>query len=133
MIFTVLIPGTVAIYIPSWLAQSLTPPGGFWNAGWLASGIGAAGYVLCFLQFLASGGTPAGAFTEPVRFLVGEEPHRLIQAGLYRLTRNPMYMSVLLVIFGQALRYASWRIAAYGVLVWLSFHIVVVFLEEPHL
>jgi len=133
LIFTVLIPGTIAIYIPFSLADSLTPPGGFWNAGWLVSGIGAAGYFLCFMHFLASGGTPALAFTRPVRFLIGEEPHRLIQAGLYRLTRNPMYMSVLLVIFGQAIRYASWRITAYGLLVWLGFHIVVVLLEEPHL
>src|SRR5262249_23226787 len=133
LIFTVLIPATIAIYIPSWLAQSLTPPGGSWNAGRLACGIGAAGSVLCLTRVLASAGTPAHAFTRPVRWLIGEEPHRLIQAGLYRLTRNPMYMSVLLVICGQALRYASWRITAYGLLVWLGFHIVVVFLEEPHL
>jgi protein-S-isoprenylcysteine O-methyltransferase Ste14 len=83
--------------------------------------------------FLASGGTPAIFFTRPVRFLIGEEPHRLVQAGLYRVTRNPMYVSVLLVISGQALRYMSWRIAVYGLFVWLGFHIVVVLLEEPHL
>jgi len=31
------------------------------------------------------------------------------------------------------LRYASWPIAEYGLLVRLGFHIVVVLLEEPHL
>jgi protein-S-isoprenylcysteine O-methyltransferase Ste14 len=133
LIFTVIVPGTIAEYIPSRMVESLTPPGGFWNAGWFVSGIGAAGYFLCFLHFLASGGTPAIFFTRPVRFLIGEEPHRLVQAGLYRLTRNPMYVGVLLVIFGQALRYASWPVAEYGLFVWLGFHIVVVLLEEPHL
>ena len=133
IIFTVLVPGTIALYIPFRMAERLTPPGGFWNAGWLVSVVGAIGYVLCFLHFLASGGTPAIFFTRPVRFLIGEEPGRLVQGGLYRVTRNPMYVSVLLVIFGQALRFASWPIAEYGLLVWLGFHIVVVLLEEPHL
>jgi uncharacterized protein (TIGR03435 family) len=133
IVFTMLVPGTIAVYAPLQIAAGLVPAGGFWQLGWLVSGVGALGYVLCFLHFLASGGTPAIFFTRPVRFLIGEEPHRLVQAGLYRVTRNPMYVSVLLVVFGQALRYASWPIAEYGLFVWLSFHIVVVLLEEPHL
>jgi protein-S-isoprenylcysteine O-methyltransferase Ste14 len=133
IIFTVLVPGTLALYVPARMADPLVPPGGFWNAGWLVSAIGAIGYVLCFLHFLASGGTPAIFFTRPLRFLIGEEPHRLVQAGLYRISRNPMYVSVLLVIVGQAIRYASWPIAEYALLVWLGFHMVVVLLEEPHL
>jgi protein-S-isoprenylcysteine O-methyltransferase Ste14 len=133
IVFTVLVPGTIAVYVPLRMAERLTPPGGFWDAGWLLSVVGAMGYVLCFLHFLASGGTPAIFFTRPVRFLIGEEPGRLVQGGLYRVTRNPMYVSVLLVIFGQALRFASWSIAEYGLLVWLGFHIVVVVFEEPHL
>jgi protein-S-isoprenylcysteine O-methyltransferase Ste14 len=52
---------------------------------------------------------------------------------LYRLTRNPMYVSVLLVIFGHAIRFDSQSIAMYGLFVWLGFHLVVVLLEEPHL
>ena len=44
-----------------------------------------------------------------------------------------MYVSVLLIIFGQALRFASLQIAEYGLVVWLGFHFVVVLLEEPHL
>ena len=133
IVFTMLVPGTIAVYVPLQIAARLPPGGGLWQLGWPVIGIGALGYLLCFLHFLASGGTPAIFFTRPVRFLFGEEPHRLVQAGLYRVTRNPMYVSVLLVIFGQALLYASWRIAEYGVVVWLGFHIVVVLLEEPHL
>ena len=133
VIFTVLVPGTIALYVPFLMAERLAPRGGFWEAGWLVSGFGAIGYLWCFLVFLASGGTPAIFFTRPVKFLLGEEPRRLVQAGLYRVSRNPMYVSVLLVIFGQALRFGSRQIAGYGLFVWLGFHIVVVLLEEPHL
>src|SRR5690349_5203584 len=131
IVFTVLGPGTIAVYVPLQIADGLAPAGGFWQLGWVPIAVGGLGYILCFLHFLASGGTPAIFFTRPVRFLIGEEPHRLVQAGLYRVTRNPMYVSVLLVISGQALRYMSWRIAVYGLFVWLGFHIVVVLLEEP--
>ena len=133
LIFTVLVPGMLALYVPARMADSLVPPGGLWNAGWLVSAIGAIGYLLCFLQFLASGGTPAIFFTRPLKFLIGQEPSRLVQGGLYHVSRNPMYVSVLLVIFGQALRFVSAAIAEYGFVVWLAFHIVVVLLEEPHL
>jgi protein-S-isoprenylcysteine O-methyltransferase Ste14 len=133
IVFTVLVPGTVALYVPLRMAAPLDPAGGLWNIGWIVTGIGVLGYLLCFLHFLSSGGTPAIFFTRPVRFLIGEEPQRLVQGGLYRVSRNPMYVSVLLVIFGQALRFRSWPITEYGLLVWLGFHLVVVLMEEPHL
>ena len=132
-VFTVLVPGTIAAYVPLRMAERLTVPGGLWNAGWLVMAVGLAGYAWCLLGFLTSGGTPAIFFTWPVRALIGEEPHRLVEGGLYRVSRNPMYVSVLLVIFGQALRFASRSIAEYGLMVWLGFHLVVVLLEEPHL
>jgi protein-S-isoprenylcysteine O-methyltransferase Ste14 len=133
IIFTVLVPGTIAVYVPLRMSERLTPRGGPWDVGWLLISAGALGYLWCFLRFLMSGGTPAIFFTRPVRLLIGEEPRRLVQGGLYRVSRNPMYVSVLLVIFGQALRFGSWSITEYGLLVWLGFHIVVVLLEEPHL
>ena len=133
IVFTVLVPGTIALYVPFRMAERLTPRGGLWEAGWIVSAVGALGYSVCFLHFLASGGTPAIFFTRPLKFLIGEEPGRLVRGGLYRVSRNPMYVSVLLVIFGQALRFGSWPITEYGLLVWLGFHVVVVLLEEPHL
>jgi len=133
LIFSVLVPGTIAVYVPLRMAARLTSPGGLWNAGWLLIAAGTIGYLTCFLWFLLSGGTPAIFLTRPVKFLIGEEPGRLVQAGLYRFSRNPMYVSVLLVIFGQALRFASWPIAEYGFFVGLGFHLVVIAFEEPHL
>jgi protein-S-isoprenylcysteine O-methyltransferase Ste14 len=133
IIFTVLVPGTIAVYIPLRMSERLTPRGGLWDIGWLLIGAGTLGYLWCFLRFLMSGGTPAIFFTRPVKFLLGEEPGRLVQEGLYRYSRNPMYVSVLLVVFGQALRLPSWPIAEYGLFVALGFHLVVVAFEEPHL
>jgi protein-S-isoprenylcysteine O-methyltransferase Ste14 len=52
---------------------------------------------------------------------------------LYRFSRNPMYVGVLLVVFGQALIFSSRAVALYGAVLWLCFHVVVVVLEEPHL
>ena len=133
IIFTVLVPGTIAVYVPLRMSELLTASGGLWDVGWLLISAGTLGYLWCFVRFLMSGGTPAIFFTRPVKFLLGEEPGRLVQEGLYRYSRNPMYVSVLLVIFGQALRFGSPQIAEYGLIVWLGFHIVVVLLEEPHL
>ena len=133
LIFTVLVPGTIAVYLPARMSANLLAKGGWWEAGWFLIATGATGYTLCLMRFLVSGGTPAIFFTRPLRFLLGEEPRRLVEEGLYRLSRNPMYVSVLLVIFGQALRFGSWQIADYGLFMWLCFHLVVVLIEEPHL
>jgi protein-S-isoprenylcysteine O-methyltransferase Ste14 len=106
---------------------------GWCVAGWLPVAAGAAIYALCLVRFLASGGTPAIFFTHHLRFAIGEEPARLVQEGLYRISRNPMYVGVVLAVLGQAVLFASPRVAAYGVALGLFFHLVVVFLEEPHL
>src|SRR5713226_2993633 len=109
------------------------PRGGWWRAGWLLVGIGAVIYALCLSRFLLSGGTPAIFFTRYVKFVIGEEPPKLVQEGLYRISRNPMYLGVLTAVFGQALLFASPSVAFYGAALWLFFHLTVVFLEEPHL
>ena len=56
-----------------------------------------------------------------------------IVKGLYRLTRNPMYVGVSRVIFGQALYYGSQSVAIYGCCVVVAFHLFVLFYEEPTL
>jgi len=129
ILFTLLVPGGVTIWLPLFVLFPqirLRPVA--WNLPTFGAialiAIGAAGYLWCALDFAFFGkGTPA-----PI-----DMPKYLVMRGPYKYTRNPMYISVLLIIFGQAIRYASGRITAYGLLVWLGFHIVVVVLEEPHL
>jgi protein-S-isoprenylcysteine O-methyltransferase Ste14 len=137
--FTLLVPSVVEGYVPyliyrgSSIYRGSGAPGGLWQIGWLFVGLGAIIYGLCLLAFLMSGGTPAIFFTRHLRFVLGEEPSRLVRQGLYRFSRNPMYVGVLLAVFGQALVFGSRRVALYGIELWLCFHLVVVLLEEPHL
>ncbi len=122
LIFTALVPVVIAYFLPRWVGYH--PAVRF--AGWFLIAPGILIYTLCLIRFLAAGGTPAIFFTRPLRFLIGETPNALVAEGLYRYSRNPMYVGVLLTIFGQGL-------VSYGLIVWICFHTVVVFLEEPQL
>lgn len=90
-------------------------------------------YFLCVLEFLLAGGTPALFFTRAIRFLYGEEPRTVVRNGLYRYSRNPMYISMVAVMAAEAVIYRSMNIAIYAALAAIFFYFVVVFLEEPHL
>ena len=88
VLFTVLVPGTVAVYLPLRMAKSSTPT--LWSmlSGLPALATGVAMYAWCLWDFATFGrGTPA-----PM-----DAPKRLVVRGLYRYTRNPMYVGVLAV------------------------------------
>lgn len=133
LIFTVLVPCVVGAYVPHVLAGSRGLHGGWWQPGWYLIAAGTVVYAVCLLDFLRVGGTPAIFFSRPLKFALGEEPPKVVRARLYRVSRNPMYLGVVMAVFGQALIYASPQIAGYGVFLFLCFHLVVVMLEEPHL
>jgi protein-S-isoprenylcysteine O-methyltransferase Ste14 len=99
----VVLPFTVAVLVPLWLARraELTP-GPAVSAGGLAlqaSGlcvlaIGLALFVASLLRFATEGrGTLAP----------WDPPRRLVARGPYRYVRNPMISGVLLVLLGEAL------------------------------
>lgn len=133
LIFTVLVPAVVAVYLPLTLDRSAQARGGAWNTGWAVIALGGCIYALCLFHFLAAGGTPAIFFTRSLRFLIGEEPVKLVSQGLYRFSRNPMYVGVWLVIAGQAVVFESRTVTVYACVVFVCFHLVVVLVEEPHL
>jgi protein-S-isoprenylcysteine O-methyltransferase Ste14 len=127
LIFTVLVPGTIAFYVPVILADSRRSPGssfGYWH-GWVALVplvIGSSIYLRCVWDFATIGrGTPA-----PI-----DAPKRLVVAGLYRYVRNPMYVGVLLVVLGWAVFFWSRSILLYAGIVTVGFHTFVVLFEEP--
>lgn len=126
LVFTVLVPGTVTVYIPYRLLGSRAEfvLNGHHVLGLLPIAVGAAFYFWCAWDFAFAGhGTPA-----PI-----DPPKALVSRGLYRVVRNPMYLAVVLVLFGESLVFASWTILRYALLVWLLFHLFVVFYEEPAL
>lgn len=125
LLFTVVAPGTVAVGVPLVIARSRSPVSGpFLGFGLVAFAVGAAIYTWCVWDFAAFGrGTPA-----PI-----DAPKRLVVRGLYRCTRNPMYVGVLTTILGWTVSYRSAALAGYMIVVGLSFHLVVVLYEERHL
>jgi protein-S-isoprenylcysteine O-methyltransferase Ste14 len=60
-------------------------------------------------------------------------PTRLVVAGQYRHVRNPMYVATLVIVIGQGLVLWSAALLGYAVLLWVLFHLFVVFYEEPAL
>jgi protein-S-isoprenylcysteine O-methyltransferase Ste14 len=129
IIFTILVPGSATILAPyllvsSGLAQHRCDIGLLRLAGFVPLLPGIAVYLWCAGNFAVIGkGTPA-----PI-----DPPKVLVQRGLYRLVRNPMYVGILLILAGEAVLLGSLPLAAYAGLLWLAFHLFVVSYEEPFL
>lgn len=125
LLFTVLVPGTVAVYVPlSLVSGRPDAPGPLLVVAGVLLCIGAAIYGWCVWDFASFGrGTPA-----PI-----DEPRKLVVRGLYRYTRNPMYVGVLAVILGWAVAFQSRVLLIYALIVFSFFHLFVLFYEEPHL
>jgi protein-S-isoprenylcysteine O-methyltransferase Ste14 len=126
LLFTIFVPGTVAILIPRWLLSGFAkPPNGAltWIGG-IVFLIGAAIYLRCAWEFAVRGlGTPAPI--APTQFLV--------TTALHRYVRNPMYIGVATAILGEATIFRSIHVAEYAGLMLLIAHTFVVLYEEPTL
>jgi protein-S-isoprenylcysteine O-methyltransferase Ste14 len=128
-IFFVVAPFLAAGVVPWWITRWEFRPAFFNVELTRAIGVililaGVPGVVDSFARFALQGlGTPA-----PVA-----PPRYLVVTGLYRYVRNPMYVSVVAVILGQALLFADWRLVVYGALFWLACHAFVLAYEEPTL
>ncbi|MEO7191914.1 MAG: methyltransferase [Vicinamibacterales bacterium] len=53
--------------------------------------------------------------------------------GPYQVSRNPMYIAVLLVLWGWAVGFRSWPLSIYALAVMVAFHSRVLLYEEPWL
>lgn len=60
-------------------------------------------------------------------------PKKLVVAGVYRYVRNPMIIGGLMIIFGEALIFASIELFALFVAIFSINHIYFVYSEEPGL
>ncbi|MGE0440875.1 MAG: isoprenylcysteine carboxylmethyltransferase family protein [Gemmatimonadales bacterium] len=115
------LPGVVAFLVP-WL---LRPPGEPLRADGL--GLVAIGAVLlawCIRDFYVTGMGSLAPWAPP---------ERLVTVGLYRVSRNPMYLAVLAILAGWAVACRSRGLAGYALAVGLAFHLRVVLGEEPWL
>jgi len=116
------LPGVVAFFVPFVL---LAPPRHIFHLeGLLPLSLGLALLLWTVRDFYVAGRGTLAPWAPP---------EELVVVGLYRASRNPMYISVVLVLAGWAIGFHSRDLAIYAVVVAVCFHLRVVFGEEPWL
>jgi protein-S-isoprenylcysteine O-methyltransferase Ste14 len=124
--FTIVVPGTAAGIVPLVIARgrAVSSMPAMVAAGLVLLVTGGAVYAWCVWDFATFGrGTPL-----PI-----DAPRRLVTRGLYRFTRNPMYLGVLCAAAGWPAIFASIWLLLYAAVLALAFHLFVVLYEEPRL
>ena len=128
-IFLAIAPGIVAGYVPWLLCRWHVGPPLLGTSSLRIVGVLliVAGFPVLldsFARFALQGlGTPAPIFPTS----------RLVVSGLFRYVRNPMYVAVGALIFGQGLLFGSISVLEYGIAVWIGFFLFVLLYEEPTL
>jgi len=129
LLFTILQPGIVAGLIPFWILRGkeknvFDQPLNFFH--YLGATVFAVGFVImtiCIVSFAVLGrGT-----LSPV-----DPTKKLVVAGLYRFSRNPMYVGVTMMLIGESTFFQSITLWVYSFFVFTAFNIFILFVEEPH-
>jgi len=122
LLFTVVVPVSGAVLAPRWVLRSFDPTAEptMWPAV-AAIAFGAVLYLWCLWLFAAVGrGTPGP----------WEPPRRFVAVGPYRWVRNPIYISALLVVLGEAWWFLSPALVVYSGAMAIACHLFVVGYEE---
>jgi protein-S-isoprenylcysteine O-methyltransferase Ste14 len=118
------LPGTVAFLVPLVLIRPGVNADSFRASGLIPVVIGSVLLVLCVRDFYVSGKGTLAPWSPP---------RNLVVVGLYRLSRNPMYVAVIVILCGWALTFRSVTLWVYALAIAVIFHLRVVFGEEPWL
>jgi len=118
------LPGVVAFVVP-WLILTSDQRRQFVDVrGLIPLSLGIVLLLWCVWTFYAAGKGTLAPWSPP-RYLV--------TGGLFRFSRNPMYIAVTMILCGWAWGFRSRAVFIYAVLLMLAFHVRVVFYEEPWL
>ena len=130
LLFTILQPGLVAGAVPFWiLGDKGNEP--FRHSFHLYHYVGALVFVIgliimvsCIISFAVKGkGTLSPA--DPTK--------QLVITGLYKFSRNPMYVGVTMILIGEAVFFQSFNLLIYSLFIYLAFNIFIMLHEEPRL
>ncbi|HEU5134460.1 MAG TPA: methyltransferase [Steroidobacteraceae bacterium] len=119
------LPGMVALAIPLWIAWNRRPAVDPWFS--IGLGVLVAGLALllwCVRDFYVAGKGTLAPWSPP---------RNLVTVGLYRHSRNPMYVAVTMMLAGWTVCFWSQTLAIYTCFVIVAFQMRVVFGEEPWL
>ncbi len=129
IIFTIVVPGSVVVLVPYLLSGwNINPP----LLGTPILSVLGVAMILVALpffigfekRFVVEGrGTPA-----PIA-----PTERLVTGGSYQRVRNPGYISVVAMVFGEGLLLGNTGILLYAIALAIVFHISVLVYEEPTL
>lgn len=137
IVFTLLIPGTIAGYMPYWLIKNTKPDmhlGVLHWVGIMFICLGILFYIWTVISFLLKGkGTPAIWFTAVLSFIIGKEPTKMVSSGLYKYSRNPMYLGIMSIVAGSGIFFQFSILLWYALILFIIFSGVVIWIEEPHL
>jgi protein-S-isoprenylcysteine O-methyltransferase Ste14 len=116
------LPGVVAFVLPVWIGISGGHGVGHAIPAAALLTPGTALLIWCVREFYVAGrGTLAP----------WDPPQHLVTSGPYRLSRNPMYLGVVLILAGWCTLWGSRALIIYTALIMIGFHLRVLLAEEP--
>jgi protein-S-isoprenylcysteine O-methyltransferase Ste14 len=130
LFYAIVQPGLVVVFIPWFLLhygdyEPVSLPLSFWRyAGLAVFCLGAVVLLDCILRFALQG----GGTLSPI-----DPTKKLVTAGFYRYSRNPMYLAVIAMLAGEAIFFHSGMLWAYLAVMFVLFNTFIHLVEEPRL
>lgn len=85
--------------------------------------IGAGNYLYCHKYFFLANRTP----------LITESSYKLIKTGVYKYSRNPIYLGHLILLLGIFSFFGHLLLLIYALTIFFLLNILVIYYEEPRL
>lgn len=118
------VPGVVAFIVPLWIATSRPSRHAFNPVALLILAVGMFLLLWCVRDFYVAGRGTLAPWSPP---------KHLVRVGLYRFSRNPMYVAVIIILSSWGIGFSSFILALYALSVMTLFHLRVIVHEEPWL
>jgi len=126
LLFTALVPIPAGIFIPWLISRWHLQPAflGIEPLRWVGAAMIPFGVAVYWSAVTCLGRQKASPYPPCTH---------IVSCDIYARTRNPMYTGVLLLMFGQAILFASRGVAIYAFCWFAAFHVFEVTYDEPFL